>query len=169
MEAQSGHNDLIGRSGKSPDFFLVATGDVSAYLHVTRRSHIYIGYHGERKNLLRRASMKKKTEIPPSSVFMGNGYVPNGRSEWQKTHCDRHHTYLTSQNHELPDAIVFAFGHRIHAQSTADALSVNKENSSEEADVDVDDSEHNSSDDNDEKNSELSDSILKTVSTAGKE
>lgn len=55
VEAQTGHKNYAARDGRSPGYFFIGTGGVSAYPYVTSGSRMYIDYHCERKMLLRRA------------------------------------------------------------------------------------------------------------------
>lgn len=97
-----------------------------------------------------------EVEIPPSSVSVGHGCVKDEGSEARGGHCVRNHTSLTPENHDLASAIGCTYGDSVHGGARADALSVNKVSSSRKANVDVADSETESSEDNNEKNWELS-------------
>lgn len=72
----------------------------------------------------------------------------------------RYHTYLILQNQDLRDTFAFAYGDTTHVRSKAEALSVRKVGGSREAELDVKESKHESSEENDGKNSELSDIYL---------
>lgn len=69
---------------------------------------------------------------------------------------------MVFKNHDLPDALPFAYEDSNHVGSKVDALSVRKVDGRGEADEDVDNSEKKSSEDNEEKNSKLSDANLET-------
>lgn len=87
--------------------------------------------------LLWKTVVRKKIEISLLSVFVGHGYVQHVERESRGSHCARYHTYLISDNRDLPDAIAIANKDSIHAGPRSDALSARKAASSGEADVDV--------------------------------
>lgn len=83
----------------------------------------------------------EELETPPSSVFVGSGYVQNRGSCCHGSHCVRYSTYLTHGNHGLSDAIAFSYGGGINAGSRMVALSVNDVGSSKDSVVFLDNSE----------------------------
>lgn len=86
------------------------------------------------------------------------------KNEWRIVFCARYCTHLISEIRDLPDAIAITYGDSILAESRADALFVRKVGGNREGDVEVENPEKESSVDNDEKNSELSDLNLETGS-----
>lgn len=101
--------------------------------------------------------MVKEIEILLSSVLVGHGCAQHGGNEWRENHCDRYHSCLVSQNHILWDTTAFAYGDISHAQSGADALSLENVGGTREADEGVENLDNKSSGNNDVKNRELSD------------
>lgn len=82
-EAQTGLNDFGVRNGDSPGYFFLVTGELSAHLHVTPGSPLYVHYKGARKKLFREAFATEEVEIPPTTVFVAHGYVQDADSEWR--------------------------------------------------------------------------------------
>lgn len=107
--------------------------------------------------------MIEDIEISQLSAVAGHGSVQYGGSEWHIDHCAQYYTYLIPNIPDLPDAIVFAYEDSIHDEFRGVALSVNKLDGSEEADVDVQDREHESFEENNDLNLELSHCNLKTI------
>lgn len=105
--------------------------------------------------------MEKAANLP-SSLFVGHRYARHGGRESRGSHCNGYRTYLVPENHDLPDAIVLAYGDSTYAKSRANALSERKVGSSGEAGVDLEDSGYESSKESNEKNFELPDFNLET-------
>lgn len=97
-EMLTGHKDFLVRDGQSQRCLLPATGDVSAYLYVNLRWHLYIDLHCERTELLPKAFVTKKVEIPPSLVFVGRQCAQPGGSEWRGGQYGRYYKHLTPEN-----------------------------------------------------------------------
>ena len=47
--------------------------------------------------------------IPPTSVFVGHGYLQHAGDGYNGSHCLRYHTYLAPDGVLIPDAIHFAY------------------------------------------------------------
>lgn len=102
-----------------------------------------------RKELLQRAFVMEEADIQPFPLFFLQVCTQHERSEWRGIDCARYHTYLIPKNHGFPDATASPYGHSIHDKSRADAQPVKKVGGSKKADVDVEDSEDESSEKND--------------------
>lgn len=76
---------------------------------------------------------------------------------------------MIPENQNLPDAVLFANGNSFEFRVRADALSVNQVGGSEGADVDVSKLESESSEDDGQKNVELSGFNLNTGSISEEE
>lgn len=49
--------------------------------------------------------MIEEIEIPPSSNFVGHGYVQRVGSEWRRGQCVRYDTYPIPDNQDVPNSI----------------------------------------------------------------
>lgn len=82
-KTQTEQNDFVNvvRGRQSLGHFPIATGDASTYLYVTPESSSYVDYLRKRKKVLRRTLVMREVRIPPSSIFVGYGFVQHGESE----------------------------------------------------------------------------------------
>lgn len=83
-------------------------------------------YSAARKMLLREAFVMEEVKIFSSPVFVGYGYVLHAGREWRGEHCIRHHSNLIRMNHDLADAIAFAYGDSIPLGAERHSLAVQK-------------------------------------------
>lgn len=83
---------------------------MSAHLNVTLGFHLYVQHSAARKKLLKDASVIQAVEITPEFVFAGHGSVQHDSNESHGEQCIRYDSYLIPENHDLSDAIKFAYG-----------------------------------------------------------
>lgn len=81
VKAQMMHNSLAGRDGElSPHLFTV-TAEGSANFAINTRLQIYVHYNGARMKLWIKAVVMEDGKTPPTSVFVGHGYLQHAESE----------------------------------------------------------------------------------------
>lgn len=109
VPAQCAHNDFpVDENQKSsPGYFQIATGGDRAFIWVWPGSHRLVHLQNEKKNYLNHIFHMDQVEIPPYSLFFGDGYAQHAGAEWTGNPCLRLHTYLVPENILLPDAINF--------------------------------------------------------------
>lgn len=96
--------------------------------------------------------------------------TPNGCADTTKISRDANQLHhLTAENNVLPDATVFAYEYSIHVGPRAPALSLKRVGRSGKVGIDVKHPENESSENNDQRNLELSDFILERASIPEKE
>lgn len=54
----------------------------------------------------------KEVGIPPTSVFVGYGYLQKAGFGGREGRCNLYQSYMVPENHGPPDKIAFAFGDR---------------------------------------------------------
>lgn len=135
LQTQTEPKDLVAKSGESPGFFIIVTGDTGAHCYVTPWSYLCIHYHKSRNELFQQAFVMEEVHVPPWYVFIGHRYVQHAEGEWSNRHCVRYHTYLVLQNRNLPYSIAFAYGYLIASSSGAEPLAVEGRGSNEEVRV----------------------------------
>lgn len=64
----------------------------------------------QKRDLLREAFLTGEAATPPTSVFVGPGYVQHASREWHEEQYLQYHSYLISKSRELPDAVTFIYG-----------------------------------------------------------
>lgn len=72
-EVQTRHKDCAVKGEESQLYFSFVTSEVSAYLYITRRTHLCVHYGDARRKVFRGAFVKEKVEILPASVVAGHG------------------------------------------------------------------------------------------------
>lgn len=56
-----------------------------------------------------KAFVIEEEKVPPTSVHVAHGYVQHAEKMWRGDYCDRYHSYLSPENHDLPVALAFAY------------------------------------------------------------
>ena len=110
-ERQTGHNDFPVRNPEdSPGYFTIVTGAESATLWVAPSSHTFVFYSEASRQLLSRSLLMTEVTIPQFSIFVGHGHLQHAGAAWTGAHSIRYHMYFSPVDHDLPDAILFAYG-----------------------------------------------------------
>lgn len=86
VKAQTGHSDLFARGVKSPGYFFIAARKVSAHLHVTPGSQLYVYYGSPQNKVLKNGFVMKEVETMQSFASVRHGYVQHVAGQWSGEH-----------------------------------------------------------------------------------
>ena len=110
------HNDFpVRTSAHAPGYFAIVTSSESTRLWLSPFSNAFVFFPENQKESIRKGLRLRALEIPPLSIFIGHGHLQHAGAEWGGSHCPRYHIYLTPEDLQLPDAIVFAYGDALQA------------------------------------------------------
>lgn len=73
---------------------------------------------------MREVGLIEEVEILLTFVFVGHRYVQHAHKECPGEYCTRYQNYSILENHELPDAIAFAYEYSTHLGSAKAAVSL---------------------------------------------
>lgn len=82
---------------------------MKAQLQVTLVSRFFVQYSAAEKKFLKEAFVMESVQIPHTYVFFGHGCIHHADSERRSEHYICCHSYLSSGNHDLPDALALAY------------------------------------------------------------
>lgn len=109
-KAQTGLNHWLGREKDSPRYFLTVNHEASAYLYFTPGLHFYLPYRGAQSIFSMEACVLEESKVPPTSSFLGHGYVQQVGKEERGEHYVWYRTYLALKIHDVADAVAFSYG-----------------------------------------------------------
>lgn len=81
VEAQMRYKDFAARNGKSPEYFLTATGEAITHICITPRSHLHLHHIGSRRKLSREALAIGKVRISPAFATVDFEYEQHADNE----------------------------------------------------------------------------------------
>ena len=110
------HNDFpVCTSDHAPGYFAIVTSSESTRLWLSSFSNALVFFPDNQKENIRKRLKLIALEIPPLSIFVGHGHLQHAGAEWRGSHCPRYHIYLTPEDLQLPEEIVFAYAEPLEA------------------------------------------------------
>lgn len=104
-KAQTRHNGLSYRPGKSPGYFVLENWAEKGELYVCSVCHYYVHYEEQKKRNLARTSQMESFFLLPFSMFVRNGYAQHARANYLVHPNLCYQVYFVPKDIKLPDEI----------------------------------------------------------------
>lgn len=104
------HNDFESRVGGFAGYLMITTSTERRSFPLRPLSQTHVFYPKQSRGDLSFFLHLQKIRIPPNTVLVGHGYLQHAVHRWKDHHSLRYHIYVKPMDHNLKEALEFAYG-----------------------------------------------------------